>query len=235
MKRIFAKGLILALFAGLTACNDDEPAPYGVGEVYVISKLEAPAVEGDDPTVVYALHMEAAGQNQVPTSVVVTGPGSTTHTLTGSNGFFMKETAFTTTVPAEGTYTFTYTFPSGEVDSSLDALSDEVLEPANIKTVSVLTDKINLEWDEVEGADVIEVVLRDSEAKMIFSSTTNMYGYLNGDKTEYTLGTTAGSWGAAPVDGGTYTLEVRGLLAGAASYYQSVSIASVEVVWGSGE
>jgi len=220
------------VFAGFTACNDDDPAPYGAGEAYVISKWEEPAVEGEDPTVVYSLHMEAVGQNQVATSVVVTGPGSASYTLTGANGFFTRETSFTSTAPAEGTYTFTYTFASGAVATSQDVLSDDVLAPAVVTSVVVSEDKIDLEWEAVEDADAIEIVLLNDEHEMIFRSTTNTLGYLDGDETEYTVKRTAGSWGETPADGETYTLQVRGLLGGSGSYYQAMSIASEEIVWG---
>jgi len=232
MKRIFAQGLILALFAGFAACNDDDPAPYGAGELYVISKLEQPTVEGETPTVVYALHMEAVGQNEVATSVTVTGPSSASYTLDNTSGYFTKNTEFSSSVPLEGTYTFNYTFTSGAAATSQDVLSAEVLDPATITMITVSDNQVEVEWEEVEGADAMEIVLRNSEDEMIFRSTTASYGYLNGDETEYTISTSAGQWGDAPQDGETYTLEVRGLLGGTQSYYQAISIASEEVVWG---
>ncbi|PTN10403.1 hypothetical protein [Mangrovibacterium marinum] len=231
MKKIFAKGLILAMFAGLTACNDDDPTPYGVGEAYVISKLEAPATEGEDATVVYALHLEAVGQYEVPTSVTVSGPGGATYTLSSESGYFSNNEVYTTSLPAEGSYTFNYTFASGLSTTSVDALSDEVLDPAIITSVVVSDDEVELSWEEVEDADAIVVSLRNPEGEIIFSSTTNA-GYLVGNKTDYTISTQQGSWAEAPAEGTTYTLEITGLLSGSASYYQAISIAEDHIVWG---
>ena len=36
MKNFLVKALVLVLFAGFVACNDDDPTPQGVGEAYVI-------------------------------------------------------------------------------------------------------------------------------------------------------------------------------------------------------
>lgn len=232
MKRIFAKGLVLALCVGFTACNDDDPAPYGSGELYVISKFETPEVEGETPVVVYALSMEAVGQNEIPSSVKVTGPGSANYTLDNTSGFFTKTSAYTTSIPAEGTYTFTYTFASGEVTTSQDILSDEVLEPATFTSVTVSSSQIELEWEEVEDADAIEIVLLNDDDEMIFRSTTASVGYLDGDETEYTIKPSTGTWGETPTTGESYTLQIRGLLGGSGSYYQAISIASKTVVWG---
>lgn len=232
MKKSIVKGLILALIVGFTACNDDDdPTPYGVGEAYVISKLEAPAVEGEDATVVYALHLEAAGQYEVPTSVTVSGPGGTTYTLSSESGYFSNDEVYSTSLPASGTYTFKYTFASGLSTSSVDALSDEVLEPAVITSVVVSEDDIELTWEEVEDADAIVVSLRNPEGEIIFSSTTNA-GYLLGSKTSYTISTQQGSWAEAPADGTTYTLEITGLLGSNTSYYQAISTAADHIVWG---
>jgi hypothetical protein len=223
-----------ALLIGFTSCNNDDPDPEGFGDVFIISKLEAAVDESEEPTVVYGLYIGAGALNGTPSSVSAT-VGSTSYTLEKDNdtgGFSYESDEYSTELPAEGTYTLSYTFPSGDITTSANVLTDDVLIPANITSCAFADNKIEVEWDAVEDADVLYVQLKDDDGESVFSST----GYLDGDETEYTISTTAGSWksGYEMNDGETYTVEVIALLAenATSNYLQAQSTASSTVVWG---
>jgi hypothetical protein len=233
MKNFFVKGFIPVLLAIFVSCNDDDPSPYGYGDAYVASELS----EGtEEPVVVYGLHMDASAIYGTLSSVEVTA-GSESYTLvknTDTGAFYFESDEYTTDPPAEGTYIFTYTFSSGETSTSSDVLSDDVLLPANITSCVFSDDEIELEWDEIEDAEAVEIRLKEADGDLIFRSTTNSSGYLAGDKTDYTISSSAGTWkdGYSMTDGDTYIVEVIGLLGDGTNYLQAQSTATTTIVWG---
>jgi hypothetical protein len=236
MKKKFVKALVLILFAGFVACNDDDPAPQGIGDAYIISKLAPAEEEGEESAVVHGLHIEAGAVYGILSSVTVSR-GATSYTLekytgTESNGFFYDQDDYDATLPAEGTYTFNYTFTTGETYTTTDALTDDVLSPANITTCTFSDDKIELEWDEVEDADATYVLLKDADGDIVFSSIVNTY--LDGDETEYTISRSYGNWasGHTMTNGATYTVEVVAILGDNGGFFQAVSYGTHSVVWG---
>jgi hypothetical protein len=231
MKNFFVKVLALVSFAGFVACNDDDPVPQGVGDAYIISRI---AVVDEEEVVVYGLHMEAGAVYGTLSSVKAT-VGTTNYTLekyTGaaSNSFFYEQDTYGLILPAEGNYTFSYTFTTGETNATTDALTDDVLAPADITKADYSSEKIEVKWDEVDEADAILVRLKDSDGDIVFSPG----GYLAGDKTEFTISTSTGTWdsGHNMTNGATYTVEVLGVLADSQNYYQALSIGTATVVWG---
>jgi len=233
MRKIIFRLLILSVFAGFVSCDDDDPDPQGYGDAYVISKLSDPGEEDEEPTVVYGLYLQAGGLYGTLSSVnVTTGTASYILKKDSNTGGFYYETNYSTNVPAEGNYTFSYTFTSGEISSSLDALTDDVLIPATITSSTFSNNEIDLEWDEVEDADATYVLLRDADGDLVFSSVTN--SYLAGDETEYTISRSFGAWDPdhTMTDGATYTVEIVALMADNAGSVQAMSIGTTTVVWG---
>ncbi|MGV8091848.1 MAG: hypothetical protein AB2L24_08295 [Mangrovibacterium sp.] len=239
MKKIFVKALVLILFAGFVACNDDDPAPQGWGDAYVVSKVVVD--EGtQEEEVVYGLHIDAQGYYGTLSSVKVT-VGTTNYTLDKNPDYdnvFSYETdedEFLPTLPAKGTYTFTFTFATGETYTGVEALTDKALLPANItKADFVVNDKIELEWEEVDDAQAIYIRMKEADGDVIFNSVVNNTGYLEGDKTEYTISKSSGSWksGYTMTNGVTYTVEVIALLGDNTNGFQAVSFGTATVVWG---
>lgn len=237
MKKIFVKVLVFVLFVGFVACNDD-PDPEGIGDVYVISNLSPAAGEGEEPTVVYGLHMDAYPYNGTFSSVKAT-LGVTNFTLEKDNDtgmFVYEQDEYSPEPPADGTYTFTYTFSDGVITSSADALTDDVLIPATITTCDFADNKIELEWDEIEDAEAIYIQLKEADGDIVFNSKTSTSLYLSGEETEYTIQESSGTWlsGYSPTDGATYTVEIVALLGGSVGL-QAISVSTDTVVWGAGE
>ena len=233
MRKIIFSVFILFVFACFVSCDDDDPTPQGYGDAYVISKLSDTGEEGAEPTVVYGLYMQAGALYGTLSSVnVAAGTSSYTLTKNSNTGVFEYETNYSTNVPAEGNYIFSYTFTTGENSSSSDALTDDVLIPATITTSAFSNDEIDLEWDEVEDADATYVLLRDADGDLVFSSVVN--SYLAGDETEYTISRSAGAWDSdhTMTDGATYTVEIVALMADNVGSFQAMSIGSTTVVWG---
>jgi hypothetical protein len=234
----FIPFVLSALMIGFTSCNNDDPDPEGFGDVFIISKLVEPVGESEEPTVVYGLYIGTSTLNGTPSAVSAT-VGSTSYTLEKNNdtgGYSYESDEYSTELPAEGTYTISYTFTSGDITTSTNVLTDDVLIPANITSCTFADSKIEVEWDAVEDADVLYVQLKDDDGESVFSSITTSAGYLDGDETEYSISTTAGSWksGYEMNSGETYTVEVVAFLAESATsnYIQAQSIASSTVVWG---
>ena len=176
--------------------------------------------------------MEAVGYYGTLSSVIVTS-GTTNYTLEKDNDTFIYEPdEYSIQLPAEGTYTFSYTFTTGETYTTTDALTDDVLLPADITTSDYTNDKIKLEWDEIEDADAIYVQMKKADGDIVFRSITN--SYLAGNETEYTISQASGTWDSSHTmtDGATYTVEIIALLADNAGSLQAMSIATTTVVWG---
>jgi|GEM_PF-903860 len=236
MKKNLVKALMLVVLAGFVACNDDDPAPQGVGDAYVISKMAIVDDETQQEAVVYGLRIEAAGYYGTLSSVQVK-EGSNTYTLekdTESGAFYYETEDYSITPPNDGTYTFTFNFATGEIYTGAEALSDDVLLPADITLAEYTNDKIELEWEEVDDADAIYIQLKEADGDLVFRSLSNSYSYLEGDETEYTITQSTGSWesGYTMNDGATYTVEVIALLADGTGALQAVSTGATTVVWG---
>lgn len=229
MRKNLVKVLVLILFAGFVSCDDDDPTPQGSGNAYVISRLEG---TGDEAIVVHGLGLEAAGNYELSSVSVSSAGESYTLQKFSDYSFYYEseEEEYSTVLPAEGTYTFSYKFTSGETILSSDVLTDDFLIPANITASTYSNGVIDLVWDEVEDADLIYVQLRDADDDVVFNSITN--SYLPGDETEYTITTSGGTWYASPTDGVSYTVEVRALLLDTSGSVQAVSIGSTPVIWG---
>ena len=226
-----------AVLLSVTSCNNDDPDPQGYGDAFIMSKLQEADGDGE-PTVVYGLYLATGAIYGTFSSVNVTA-GTASYTLqknTETGDFYYETTNYGTTLPEKGTYTFSYAFTSGDMATSANVLTEKVLAPANITASAFSNNKIELKWDKVTDASVIYVRLKDSQDKIVFSSSTSSAPYLAGDKTEYSISTAAGTWKSSytPTNGATYTAEVIALLAenATSNYLQAQSVASTSVVWG---
>jgi len=239
MRKTLLKALMLVLVAGFVACNDDDPEPQGGGDAYIISKAIPAGEEGGQPTVVYGLHIDGWAVYGTLSSIKVTA-GTTNYTLQKNPDYayaFFYETdedEFTTMVPDDGTYTFAFTFATGESYSAAEALSEKKLLPAEITKADFTSNKIELEWDEVDDAQAIYIRLTEMDGDVIFSNLVNGSGYLEGDDTDYTISQSSGSWksGYTMTNGTSYIVEVIALLADTSGGLQAVSTGTATVVWG---
>jgi len=223
----------LVLSVSFISCNNNDTTPEGYGDVYVVSKIKT---TGETSNVAYGLFIQASGLYGTLSSVTVTN-GTKSYTLQedSNTGFFYYESDYSTSLPTKGTYTFNYLFSSGEINTSSNVLTENVLEPANITNCAFSNNEINLKWDAVEDADAIYVQLKKADGTLIFSSVTN--SYLLGTATSYDISTSTGTWASDydMVNGTTYTVEVIALMADQSNSVQAMSIASQTVVWGSAE
>jgi hypothetical protein len=230
---------MLVLVAGFVACNDDDPEPQGGGDAYIISKAIPAAEEGGQPTVVYGLHIDGWAVSGTLSSVKVNA-GGINYTLQANPDYayaFFYETdedEFTTTAPDDGTYSFAFTFATGESYSAVEALSDKKLLPAEITKADFTNNKIELEWEEVDDAQAIYIRLTEMDGDVIFSNLINNSGYLDGDDTEYTITQSSGSWksGYTMTNGTSYIVKVVALLGDSSGGLQAVSTGTATVVWG---
>lgn len=239
MRKILVKTLMLVLVAGFVACNDDDPAPQGAGDAYIISKMIPAEEEGEEPTVVYGLHIDGWAVYGTLSSVKVTA-GTANYTLEKNPDYayaFAWETDeddFTAMAPDDGTYNFTFTFATGETYTAAEALSDDVLLPAEITKADFGSNKIELEWEEVDDAQAIYIRITELDGDVVFSNLVNNSGYLEGDDTEYTISQSSGSWksGYTMTNGTSYIVEVVALLGDTSGGLQAVSTGTATVVWG---
>lgn len=231
MKKNFVKALALLVFAGFVSCNDDDPAPEGAADVYIISK-QAINEETQAPEIVHGLHIDAVGYYGTLSSVKAV-VGTTTINLEKDNDsgtFFYEQEEYTTAKPQTGTYTMTYTFSTQLTAQSADALSSETLVPAVITQATYGSEKIELTWEEVDDADVCYVQMKDSDGDVVFRTSN----YLEGDETEYTIVRSSGTWDSSHTmtNGATYTVEVVALLGNSTGSLQAMSVGTKTVVWG---
>ncbi len=242
MKKFFVNVLVLALLAGFVSCNNDDPAPESMGDAYVISRLVVDE-ETEEQVVVYGLQLDAYPVYGTLTSVKAK-VGTTEYTLqknndTGSFHYKQDEDEYSPDWEGDGTYTFNYSYSTGEVFSSTDAVTDDVLVPATITKSDFTENKIEVEWDELEWGTsdngAIYVQLKEADGDIVFTSRPNSYSYLDEDETEYAISKTSGNgyWvnGYTPTSGNTYTVEVIAVLGGDV-FLQAMSVATATVVWG---
>ncbi len=233
MKKNLVKAFALILLAGFVACNDDDPTPQGYGDAYIVSKVDV----GDgatEPVVVYGLLIEAYAIYGNLTSVKVTA-GGTEYPLEKDGNVFFYESSYSTTKPASGNYTFNYGFAAGETYQTIDTQTSDALLPAENVSASYTSEQVKLEWDEVDDADALSFYLKNSEGDVVYSSVYNGYGYIEGDKTEFTITKSSGYWDTSKLHSGeTYTVEVNAYLVNSTTgMIQARSTGTTTVVWGS--
>lgn len=239
MRKTLLKALLLVFVAGFVACNDDDPEPQGGGDAYIISKAIPAGEEGGQPAVVYGLHIDGWAVYGTLSSIKVTA-GTKNYNLEKNPDYayaFSWETdedEFASTLPEKGTYSFLFTFATGESYSAAEALSDKKLLPAEITKADFGSNKIELKWEEVDDAQAIYIRLTETDGDVIFSNLVNNSGYLQGDDTDYTISQSSGSWksGYTMTNGTSYIVEVIALLADSSGGLQAVSTGTATVVWG---
>lgn len=238
MKKNFLKVLMFALLAGFVACNDDDPTPQGMGDVYITSKWMPAAEEGGSPTAVYGLHIDAYGMYGTVSEVKVKA-GSSEYTLDKDDDYDLfswetDEDEFSTTKPAAGTYTYTFKFSTGETYTLAEALSDKALLPVTITSATFADSKLTVEWEEIDDAQAIYVQMKKSDGEVVYSSKRSDSDFLDDDVTEWVISQSTGSWKSGyTVTNGVYTVEVIALLGGSSSYLQAISTAAISATWGS--
>lgn len=238
MKREIAKVLILAgLITCTFSCGEEAFVADGKGDAFVLSGIQG---EGEQAVTVYGVALHAFGTVSF-SKVTATLPGSINADLSSYNGsaynyyYETDKAAFTEALPAEGDYTFDFTFTTGETGTDTDKLTSEVIEPAVITKCeyNAAEQGVEVTWDQPDGVDFFVVYLENSLGEMIYVSTA-----LTGTKTSHVISPDEKYWYATPYNGETCTVIV-----GAFMYepnkldlnIQAKSMATGTVNWGGSE
>ncbi len=235
MRRKVAKVLILTgLITCAVSCGEEAFVADGKGDAFILSKIQG---EGEQAVTVYGVALHAFGTTSF-SKVTATLPGGMNADLSSYNGSaynYYHETdkaAFTEALPAEGSYTFDFTFTSGETGTDTDILTSEVIEPAVITgcAYNAAESGVVVTWDRPDGVDFFVVYLEDSRGEMIYVSKA-----LAGTKTSHVISADEQYWYGTPDQGEIYTVIV-----GAFIYepnkldlnMQAKSMATKTVTWG---
>jgi len=236
MRKKLVKVVVLILFAGFAACNgDDDYTAYADGDAFIVSRIQGEGAEADT---VFGLALHAMGNKDFSGIIVTTPDNGTVQLQPISTYEFYDETDeadFSLALPAGGNYSFACTFTTGETYTSVDVLSDDVLDPVNLtKCEYNATDaQIDLEWEELADVDYFVIFLADEDDKVVYISQS-----FDGDKTEFNISENTYSWvnGEIPTTGKTYTVVINAYMYEASPTkqldIQAKSIATGTVVWG---
>lgn len=229
MRKIFVKVLILLLFTGFTACDDEELVAYARGDAFIVSKV----FEQDT---VYGLALHAFGYKDF-SRVEVTDPDGENIQLLPYNGYtydyyYEDEDEFYPALPVAGNYSFSFAFTSGETDTDVDVLNDDVLYPAHItKCEYDATDqRVELEWDNPEDADYFVIFMEEADGDLVYISPA-----LTGTKTNHEISSSSWVNGKTPATGTTYTIVINAYMYEPGLddlNVQGKSITTRTVVWG---
>ncbi|MBW6535777.1 MAG: hypothetical protein K0B11_12275 [Mariniphaga sp.] len=223
----------------LTSCLDD-PEPVALDAVpdVFVQKVVQDGVEK------YGLAFWVLG-NKALDSVMVQGPEDGMWSLeadpTGNRVFslFPEEEDYTHSMPDAGDYTFTVkSTQANEAALTLkDELEEDELAIVVIDSTKFNNSKLEIYWQEVDGADASYVRLYDNINDLIFMSSR-----LDGDETDYSFGIADTGWANSSNKaqaGETYRIEVMAILyeSGSTSTnrdynVQFISKAAVEIIWG---
>lgn len=223
----------------LTSCLED-PEPVALDAVpdVFVQKVVQDGIEK------YGLAFWVLG-NKALDSVMVEGPDDETWALeedpAGNRVFSLipDEEDYTDSMPDAGDYIFTV--QSTQADEAALTLKDE-LEDDELAAVVIDSTKFNnlkleIYWQEVDGADASYVRLYDDTNDLIFMSSR-----LDGDETDYSFGIADTGWANSSNkanNGETYRVEVMAILyeSGSTSTnrdynVQFISKAAAEIIWG---
>ncbi len=233
MKKIISNLLVLSVLIGFASCDNEEIVANAQGDAFIITKVA-------DQDTVFGLALHTFG-NKAFTSVTATNEADQSFQLASYYGYpydYYYETnsdAFTADLPEIGDYDFAVSFQSGESVSSTDALTDDVIYPAEITTCEFETDKnqIKLAWNEMTDADFFVIIMTDEDGDEVFIGNS-----LGGTTKTAELKSTSPGWlsGKSPVSGEVYTIELGAFMyeeQKAGLNIQAKSIAKHTVTWGS--
>jgi hypothetical protein len=237
-KRIFRNATLalLTIFAAVS-CNDIEEELAVLTDVYVINKKFDNEVKSANAYYAYA--------SESMLKVTVSMPDNTDvvelESYSGATFTMEKEpndAEYKTMSPVDGSYVFTIQGYNGEMLQVPDILSYEGIDiPEFTKTKFSGTPLIlELEWNDVNGADGYVVKMFDASGKLIFN------GYSVGsDVNKYTVtnSSNSGFWSTPVVEGQSYLLQLRAFsydadatASNAVYNISEISIGETQITWG---
>jgi len=237
-KKIFGNAL-LAVLTGFSfvSCNDVENDLEVLTDVYVINK------EFDNEIRSANAHYAYASQSMLKATVSIPGITDVVELESYSGATFTmakepKDADYKTTAPVEGSYVFNIQGYNGELLQVTDVLSYEGIDiPVFTKTKFSGTPlNLELEWNDVAGADGYVVKMFDTSGKLIFN------GYSVGaDVNKYTVTyfSNSGFWSTPAVEGQPYLLQLNAFsydadasTSNAVYNISEISIGETQITWG---
>ncbi len=225
--------LLLLILAGLTSCESEEFISNARGDAFVVAKI----VEGDT---VFGLMLHAVGNSSF-SSVVVT-PNNDHSEFYQLKSYFgssyeyyyePEENNYSSELLFAGDYEFTATFQSGDVDTSTDILTDEIIYPPVITLSEFASSisQINLEWEPNDDVDYYVIAILDEDGDLSFVSESQ-----SGDISNFQIYPLSDGWisGATPINGGLLNIELAAYMYETGKTgvnIQAKSIANTTVVW----
>ncbi len=195
--------LIISIFA---SCESEDIIPVARGDAFIVTKII-------DTDTLYALSLHA-NANAPMASVTATSEDEDDgiYTLSPDNtntyDFFYEpeEEDFSTDIPTIGEYNFIANFQTDDADLSTDILTDDVIYPAKVTTVSFVSSMLNIEWENDDSIDTYIIALYNEDGNIIFASSP-----MSGQSHDYQIYADLYGWAnnIAPTAGSTYKLQVN--------------------------
>ncbi len=227
--------VLMAAFSAVS-CNESEETLEVLTDVYVINKKFGAEVKSANTYFAYA------SQSMLKATVSIPNNGGVMEleSYSGATFTMAKEPSdadYKTTAPVEGSYVFTIQGYNGEMLQVSDILSYEGLEIPEFTKITFSTLLIlELEWNDVSGADGYVVKMFDTNGKLVF----NGYG-VQGDVNKYTItsSSNSGFWNTPAVEGQSYLLQLSAFsydadanASNAAYNISEISIGEKQITWG---
>ena len=235
MRKNIFKVLIISIFFGFVACDNEEIVATATGDAFLVTRIAA-------QDTVYGLALHGFG-NKSFSAVSVTDDNGTKYGLTSYGGYTYEyysetdETDFTTELPTLGSYNFSFSFQTGESGTDVDELTGNVIYPVAITSCEFNTSdsRIELEWTNAEdNAGYYVISLQKPDGTVVFISQA-----LDGSKTSSNISESTSGWmnDETPESEMTYTVVINAYMyeddKEVDLNIQSKSIAEQTVVWGS--
>ncbi len=225
--------ILLTVFAAVS-CNDYEEELEVLTDVYVINKKFGNEVRSANAYYAYASESMLKVTVSIAGVVELESYSGATFTMAKEP----KDADYKTEAPLDGSYVFNIQGYNGEMLQVPDILSYEGIDiPEFTKTKFSGTPLIlELEWNDVDGADGYVVKMFDTGGKLIFN------GYSVGtDVNKYTItsSSNSGFWSSPAVEGQSYLLQLSAFsydadanASNAVYNISEISIGEIQIMWG---
>jgi len=225
--------ILLTVFAAVS-CNDYEEELEVLTDVYVINKKFGNEVRSANAYYAYASESMLKVTVSIAGVVELESYSGATFTMAKEP----KDADYKTEAPLDGSYVFNIQGYNGEMLQVPDILSYEGIDiPEFTKTKFSGTPLIlELEWNDVDGADGYIVKMFDTGGKLIFN------GYSVGtDVNKYTItsSSNSGFWSSPAVEGQSYLLQLSAFsydadanASNAVYNISEISIGEIQIMWG---
>ena len=228
MKKLHVMTLAALIMLGLSGCEKAKVVNVASADVFI------KAIKNDQGIPVYAAIHSVFSYNTM-TSVSAKSPDGTSIALINymntGNSFYNDPpvTAYSTTLPPVGAYTYAVKFNDGEEIPYSNTLSSSALLPANITSLvkSAKGDSVYISFDAIAGVDFYQIKVR-KEDKQVFIAE-NLIDQSSPKKTNLRYPFLLSSLTSSI--SGTYTFEITGLLyeSTAYDYLQAISTATKDI------